>query len=61
MLTAMTSERRCGYVDGSFLPDSTRNAADIFVQWNQIKSFYSLIKYKYVLHMTVHELDKQGY
>ena len=22
---------------------------------------YSLIKYKYVLHMTVHELDKQGY
>ena len=30
---------------------------DIF----QIKSFYSLIKYKSVLHMTVHELDKQGY
>ena len=23
--------------------------------------FYSLIKYKYVLHKTVHELDKQGY
>jgi len=22
---------------------------------------YSLIKYKYALHMTVHELDKQGY
>jgi len=24
---------------------------------NQIKSLYSLIQYKYVLHMTVHELD----
>jgi len=28
---------------------------------NQITSFYSLIKYKYVLHMTVQEPDKQGY
>jgi len=28
---------------------------------NQIKSFHSLIEYKYVLHMTVHKLDKQGY
>ena len=27
---------------------------------NQIKSFYSLIKYKYVLHMTVHELDEKA-
>jgi len=27
----------------------------------QIKLFNSLIKYKYVLHMTVHKLDKQGY
>jgi len=26
-----------------------------------LKSFYSLIKYRYVLNMTVHELDKQGY
>ena len=29
------------------------------VSSNQIKSFYSLIKNEYVLHMTVHELDKQ--
>jgi len=31
------------------------------IKYQIIKSFYSLIKYKYVLHMTIPELDKQGY
>jgi len=44
-----------------YRPDALPAAQPTASSSSSSSSFYSLIKYKYVLHMTVHELDKQGY